>query len=220
MNDAKYAAELVRRAKVIRQASGPSGGKKNPFDFKACERKAKKKGITSPGAYCATIDRRMNPGLIHAYSLAAYPTKDNKFEGVIRDEQTKKRRFSPRFETLQQATFWVKSEAHQVINGKGTLAPMKRKGEYHANVWVPTVESNPEVSDRMHRYRARKNVQPSAPEKCWWCGKKLTKKTALVGHIDGDERNDAKSNLAWTCKSCNAIEAHQHKANGTGRRIA
>jgi len=56
MNDKKYAAELMNRAKTIKAAARL----KNPFDFKGCERKAKRKGIESPGAYCATIDRAKN----------------------------------------------------------------------------------------------------------------------------------------------------------------
>jgi hypothetical protein len=40
----------------------------------------------------------------------------------------------------------------------------------------------------------------------------------MVAHIDGDESNDAASNLAWTCRSCNTRQANRHKALGKGRR--
>jgi hypothetical protein len=123
--------------------------KQNPFPFKKCIKRARAKGIGDPNAYCATVDRRMhqNPGVHHAYSLAAYQTKDGKYEGVIRNEETKQRDFSPRFNTLAEATHWCKTQSYKVTGGKGSLAPMKRKGEYRANVWMSARE-NPSIKER------------------------------------------------------------------------
>lgn len=74
--------------------------------------------------------------------------------------------------------------------------------------------SNPEVTDRAHRYRAQKNIS-SGPKECAWCG---SKRGLMVGHKDGNESNDAPGNLAWTCRRCNTLEGLKHKAAGRGRR--
>lgn len=52
-----------------------------------------------------------------------------------------------------------------------------------------------------------------------WCGKPETSARWLeVGHIDGDETNTTKENLAWTCRPCNQRVAAHFKAMGAGRR--
>lgn len=40
----------------------------------------------------------------------------------------------------------------------------------------------------------------------------------MVGHIDGDESNTVKENLAWTCRPCNSRVAVNMKRVGIGRR--
>ncbi|HEV2233305.1 MAG TPA: HNH endonuclease signature motif containing protein [Terriglobia bacterium] len=40
----------------------------------------------------------------------------------------------------------------------------------------------------------------------------------VVDHIDGDERNDAPSNLRWLCKSCNTRLGLVMARAGQGRR--
>lgn len=73
-----------------------------------------------------------------------------------------------------------------------------------------------QISDRAKRYRANSaECKPAGPRKCFECG---SKKTVGVGHLDGNEDNGRRSNLAWQCKSCNAKQAHADKAAGRGKR--
>lgn len=78
--------------------------------------------------------------------------------------------------------------------------------------------SNPEVTDRAHRYRAQSKL-PAGRAVCAWCGKKLPAgRERMIAHIDGNESNDHASNLTWTCRSCNTLSANSDKAAGRGRR--
>ena len=79
-------------------------------------------------------------GTIHIATINAYPIKDSLgggYRGVMLIKETRERRASKRFDTLQQATYWAKNEAHNTYSGMGyKLAPVSKSGEYYANVWV------------------------------------------------------------------------------------
>lgn len=76
----------------------------------------------------------------HIATIAAYPIKDEiggGFRGVFFLTATKERRASERFDTIEQARYWAKVQAHEAYDAVGyTLAPVTRRGEYKANVWV------------------------------------------------------------------------------------
>lgn len=79
-----------------------------------------------------------------------------------------------------------------------------------------------EVTDRALRYRANsEECRPEGPERCMWCGARKFKDPGTlieVAHIDGDETNTTRENLAWSCRSCNQKVAAAMKAAGVGRR--
>ena len=71
------------------------------------------------------------------------------------------------------------------------------------------------ITDRAKRYRANsEQCRPTGPRVCA-CG---STKNLGVGHLDGNEDNGDRSNLAWQCKSCNAKQAHADKKAGKGKR--
>jgi len=71
------------------------------------------------------------------------------------------------------------------------------------------------VTDRALRYRANsEECQPPGPYRCMWCGARVVE----VAHIDGDETNTTRENLAWTCRGCNQRVAANMKKVGVGRR--
>lgn len=76
----------------------------------------------------------------HTATIAAYPVKDELgggFRGVMLIRATKERKASDCFDTFEEAVHWAKSAAHAVYGTDGyKLAPVRRKGEYQANVWV------------------------------------------------------------------------------------
>lgn len=76
----------------------------------------------------------------HIAILNAYPIKPELgagFRGVFFVRATKARIASDRFDTLEQARHWCKVQADDAYADRGyTLAPLRRKGEYYANVWV------------------------------------------------------------------------------------
>lgn len=76
----------------------------------------------------------------HIATIAAYPIKDELgggFRGVFFLRATKERRVSDRFDTLDQARYWAKLQAHEAYSADGySLAPLRKRGEYQANVWV------------------------------------------------------------------------------------
>lgn len=55
------------------------------------------------------------------------------------------------------------------------------------------------ITDRAKRYRAQGNV--SGPRKCAICGARPGRIDVM--HLDGDENNGDKRNLAYGCRSCN-----------------
>ena len=64
----------------------------NPFNFSACIRRARRKGVTDTGAYCATVDRRMqgNPlgpskPIIHGFDVRVNRSKlDQAYEAAVK----------------------------------------------------------------------------------------------------------------------------------------
>jgi hypothetical protein len=72
------------------------------------------------------------------------------------------------------------------------------------------------LTDRAYRYRAQKAI-PEGSARCVFCG---TSKKLMVGHLDGHEENTAPDNLAWTCRSCNALHGNALKRARMGRRTA
>lgn len=70
----------------------------------------------------------------HIATVAAYPLKDGGFRGAIINRETKARSQSDVCDTLEAAIYWAKKEAF-AYNGS-RLAPLRRKGEYYANVWI------------------------------------------------------------------------------------
>lgn len=81
------------------------------------------------------------PGTAHIATIAAYPIKESLgggFRGVFYVRETKDRKASDRFDTLEQARYWAQSqawEAYSTVKGYA-LASVCKSGEYHANVWV------------------------------------------------------------------------------------
>lgn len=73
----------------------------------------------------------------HIATIAAYPLKDGGYRGVFLNRDTKERIASDRLDTLEAAKFWAKTKAHEAYDAVGySLAPLRRKGEYQANVWI------------------------------------------------------------------------------------
>lgn len=77
-------------------------------------------------------------GTYHIATLNAYEIKGGGFRGVYFVRETKTRVASEVLETLEAAKFFAKTKAHEAHAAEGyTLAPVYKKGEYYANVWVP-----------------------------------------------------------------------------------
>lgn len=75
--------------------------------------------------------------VVHIATIAAYPLKDGGFRGVMFVRENKVRTASDRFDTLEQATYWAKVQAHEAYEAAGySLAALRKRGEYQANVWV------------------------------------------------------------------------------------
>lgn len=77
----------------------------------------------------------------HVATIAAYPidqAKGGGFRGVLLVRETKERRASDRFETLEQARYWAQTEAYNTYSTQPgySLASIRMRGEYRANVWV------------------------------------------------------------------------------------
>lgn len=69
--------------------------------------------------------------------IAGYEIKTGGFRGVHLNCITKVRAQSDVLETIEAARFWAKNEAHKAYEEQGyTLASLKVRGEYQANVWV------------------------------------------------------------------------------------
>jgi len=72
-----------------------------------------------------------------------------------------------------------------------------------------------EITDRAHRKRAHNCIPEHLPKQCEICS---SKRNLVPDHKDGDESNDAPSNLRWLCKQCNTKLGIQFAAEGRGRR--
>jgi len=73
----------------------------------------------------------------HVATINAYELKTGGFRGVCFDRENKVRHASDDlFETLEQAAFWAKNKAWEMYGAAGNLAPVRKRGEYLANVWV------------------------------------------------------------------------------------
>ena len=73
----------------------------------------------------------------HVATLNAYELKTGGFRGVCLVQEGKVRHASEElFTTLEAATFWAKNKAWEIFGAAGALAPVRRRGEYYANVWV------------------------------------------------------------------------------------
>jgi hypothetical protein len=83
-------------------------------------------------------------GTAHIATLNAYPRKEELgggFRGVFivhaTETHVRQRRQSEVFPTLEAARHWCKVQAEDTYAEQGyLLAPVRRKGEYCANVWV------------------------------------------------------------------------------------
>ena len=80
------------------------------------------------------------PCTAHVATIAAYPIKDELgggFRGVFK-KVGEERVPSDRFDTLEAAKHWAQRQAWDAY-GKAdgyALAPLRRRGEYQANVWI------------------------------------------------------------------------------------
>lgn len=72
------------------------------------------------------------------------------------------------------------------------------------------------ITDRAKRYRAQ-NCIDQAEKICIFCG---AKSGLMVGHVDGNESDGRRDNLAWTCRPCNNSIAVKMARAGFGKRTA
>lgn len=76
----------------------------------------------------------------HIATIAAYPIKaelGGGFRGVMLVHANKERVASDRCETFEQARYWAQKQADDRFSEIGySLAALRRRGEYQANVWV------------------------------------------------------------------------------------
>lgn len=69
------------------------------------------------------------------------------------------------------------------------------------------------ITDRALRYRANRLI-PNHAKVCAFCG---VKNGLEVGHVGGDESDEAPENLTWTCRACNVIAGNTLRSFGIGR---
>jgi hypothetical protein len=73
-----------------------------------------------------------------------------------------------------------------------------------------------QITDRAKRYRANSKAnRPAPPKVCNYCG---SRKNVGVDHVNGNESDGSKRNLAWACKSCNTAKGLLFKRLGVGVR--
>lgn len=80
----------------------------------------------------------MSLGVVHIATIAAYPIKEELgggFRGVYKAVGAERVPSPEAFPTLEAAKFWAQSYAYRLHDGC-RFAPLRRKGEYQANVWV------------------------------------------------------------------------------------
>lgn len=81
------------------------------------------------------------PCTAHIATITAYPIKaelGGGFRGVFFVRETKARTASDRFDTLEQARHWAKSQAWNAYSTLAgyAVAAVRKPGEYYANIWV------------------------------------------------------------------------------------
>ncbi len=69
------------------------------------------------------------------------------------------------------------------------------------------------ITDRGLRYRANRLI-PEHTHVCAFCGKRGS---LDVGHVNGNESDDAPDNLTWTCRPCNVVAGNTLRNEGRGR---
>jgi hypothetical protein len=70
-------------------------------------------------------------------TMAGLPIKTGGFRGVILKRATREQKASEVLSTLEAAKFWAKTAAFDALGGTSfTLAAIRIKGEYQANVWI------------------------------------------------------------------------------------
>jgi hypothetical protein len=73
-----------------------------------------------------------------------------------------------------------------------------------------------QITDRAKRYRANQPAcKPGGSKKCIYCGRR---KNVEVHHLDGNEDNGKRTNLAWACRPCNTAIGAEFKKAGLGKR--
>jgi hypothetical protein len=70
------------------------------------------------------------------------------------------------------------------------------------------------ITDRAKRYRARQRI-PKGERRCIYCGQPNARD---VDHLDGQESNQTRDNLAWSCVSCNTSKGAAFARVGLGHR--
>lgn len=87
-----------------------------------------------------------------------------------------------------------------------------RKVTVKMNGWRKPVE---QITDRAKRYRANHpDFLPEGERVCFLCN---SDSNVDVHHMDGDESNGARSNLAYACRSCNVRLGNLMRGLGVGR---
>lgn len=75
--------------------------------------------------------------MIHVASIAAYPLEEGGFRAVYLDRRTRGRITNAPVATLEEARKLAQRFAYDRHHRDGfKLAPLRRRGEYRANVWI------------------------------------------------------------------------------------
>jgi len=102
------------------------------------------------------------------------------------------------------------------IGGERHVYPLNGDEVLKMEPTASQVHSDGPVTDRAHRYRAANAMDKPKSDGCALC---KSKRNLRIDHKDGDETNDASSNLRWLCHACNIKTGLKRKADGTGRRV-
>lgn len=113
---------------------------------------------------------------------------------------------------------WKRVAVVHGLNAYGEPVQRMLRSEFETAFWRGAARGlanpKPAVTDRALRYRANANP-PAGPKRCLFCG---STRNVEVGHLDGHEENNDRSNLAWNCRSCNTTLGAAFKKLGLGRR--
>lgn len=113
---------------------------------------------------------------------------------------------------------WKRVAVVHALNAYGEPVQRMLRSEFETAFWRGAARGLmnpvPKVTDRALRYRANANP-PKGPKRCLFCG---STRNVEVGHLDGHEENNDRSNLAWNCRSCNTTLGAAFKKLGIGRR--